>query len=138
FHYQAKGKSYVPSFDLFWKHFEGALLEEELRWRRSLFGIHLDDVTITLRDKHAKIYASRGQQKLVAFLLKCAHVLALTNHVKTSSIILDDFLTDFDPRVLEQCLQVLISLDVQCFITSPLNSFFSSYKLPFSPQIVIL
>lgn len=138
FNYQAKGKSYTPSFEQFWKRYESSLLADELRWKRTLFGVHLDDITISLREKQAKLYASRGQQKLVAFLLKCAHVIALKNHGKSSCILLDDFLTDFDPTVIGQCLKLVTSLNVQCFITSPINSFFLPYNLPFSPQTVIL
>lgn len=138
FSYQAKSRSDTETFDEFWNRAQSSLIDDEIKMRRSLFGAHLDDISIILRTKQARIYASRGQQKLVVFLLKCAHVLILKNHGKASCMILDDFLTDFDPHVIMQCLNLLSSLDVQCFITSPLPSFFSSYNLPFSSQTVIL
>ena len=46
------------------------LMAEEMQQGRSLFGAHLDDFTITFREQKSRIFASRGQQKLIIMLLK--------------------------------------------------------------------
>ncbi|HLB94487.1 MAG TPA: DNA replication and repair protein RecF [Candidatus Babeliales bacterium] len=55
------------------------LFAQETRWRRTLFGAHLDDFTINFCSLKSRIFASRGQQKLILTLLKLAQYLILTN-----------------------------------------------------------
>ena len=47
-----------------------SLKNHEMMQRRSLFGAHLDDFSIMFQGKPCRKYASRGQQKLLIFLLK--------------------------------------------------------------------
>lgn len=57
------------------------LQSHEMAQRRSLIGAHLDDFTVHYLNKSCRTYASRGQQKLIVFLLKLAQLkhLAHTN-----------------------------------------------------------
>ncbi len=123
FTYQQKNLPADESFDEFWQRHEQSLLSDEVRFRRSLFGAHLDDFQIEFRRRKAKVYASRGQQKLVVFLTKVAQVKILQEHGKPVALLLDDFLTDFDREVLSRCLAVLADCTCQIFVTCPLKSF---------------
>jgi len=98
--------------------------------RRTLFGPHIDDVTIVLGDKLSRRYASRGQQKLIALLIKIAQFTLLKTPVVFA---LDDFMTDFDDYRLQALLNLLITLNAHVIFTVPLKDsalaqYLSSYK----------
>lgn len=93
----------------------------EIKWGRSLFGIHLDDFSTIYQKKHARYFASRGQQKLVVFLIKIALAKELERKNLSATLLLDDFLTDFDEKRLSECLNLLSSMSCQTFITCPLK-----------------
>lgn len=95
--------------------------ERERAARRTLFGPHLDDIAIIYAGSHglAKKYASRGQQKLIALLMKLAQVLLL----KRSSIcLLDDFMTDFDDKRLIALINLLIKSQAHLIFTVPVKN----------------
>ncbi len=122
--YVTKGGADVESFEAFWKKFEHAHAQTEWQWRRSLFGVHLDDVAIIFQGRRARIYASRGQQKLLAFLLKIAQLEPLEDgrgRVEPGILLLDDFMTDFDKGRVERCLRTLRHFDVQIFLSTPVD-----------------
>ncbi len=96
-----------------------SLLEEERRYGRSLFGAHLDDMSISIKDKRSKQFASRGQQKLVVLLLKVAHIKQLLLAQGQALFLLDDFMTDFDEQRAERILAMLAELPVQLIFTVP-------------------
>lgn len=95
------------------------LFSEEGRYRRSLFGAHLDDFVIRLQDRFTRQFASRGQQKLVVLLTKIAQVKQLMIHRGPVIFLLDDFMTDFDARRATQLLPPLVALGGQLIFTSP-------------------
>ncbi|MFT6765395.1 MAG: DNA replication and repair protein RecF [Alteromonas naphthalenivorans] len=99
------------------------LFEREKRYRRSLFGAHLDDIEIVLNKKKARLFSSRGQQKLIVLLLKIAqvsHLIAL--HGKEHILLLiDDFMTDFDNENLETLMSACLDLEVQIIFASPIK-----------------
>lgn len=95
------------------------LMEGERRLGRSLFGAHLDDLTITFNGTSAKHFASRGQQKLSVVLLKIAQMRSLVYTLGSALFLLDDFLTDFDDQRASTLVELLSSLDQQCIFTSP-------------------
>ncbi len=106
-------------FESFWKSF---ILPQELRYKRTFFGVHLDDITITFQGKVARFYSSRGQQKLIVMLLKLALIILLQKqgHINTAiTLLLDDFMTDFDHIVAQNLIDACLALKVQCFLTSP-------------------
>lgn len=105
------------SFKDQWKH---DLFPQELRYRRSLFGAHLDDIAIFFQEKPARIYSSRGQQKLIVMLLKIALVNAISKDIASLSFLIDDFLTDFDEKTMNEIIEASLDLNVQLIFTSPI------------------
>jgi len=109
------------SFESFWRNFAQGGVAQELRYKRTLFGAHLDDVIFDFNQKNARIYASRGQQKLFLFLLKLSQLSVLKKSTGSGLVLLlDDFITDFDESVTQQLLYLIEQLPSQVFITCPL------------------
>lgn len=99
---------------------EASLLELEKRQKRSLFGAHLDDFSLLINKNNARIYASRGQQKFILFLLKLAQAQYVTDTLGLKPIfLLDDIITDFDKDSLFNILSLILKLSSQLIITSP-------------------
>ena len=126
FKYKSKKIDLTKTFDEFWNKYPEKIKDEELRWGRSMFGAHLDDFLITFQEKKARAFASRGQQKLILFLLKIAQLMELQKTGKNAILLIDDFLTDFDENRLNNCLNIIQKINSQIFITCPLISFISS------------
>ncbi len=99
------------------------LMDNELRQSRSLFGAHLDDFKISFENKASRVYASRGQQKLVVLLLKLSQIRHINKLSGIHKIVflLDDFVTDFDESKVANLIPLINSLASQIIITSPLN-----------------
>ncbi len=117
FSYSAR-KSSDTVFDSFWSN-KDQLLSEEVRFGRSLFGAHLDDVIIKLQGKRSKSFSSRGQQKMIILLIKIAQIKQLSVNKSPAIFLLDDFMTDFDPERAQVLLSILLDLDNQLIFTSP-------------------
>jgi DNA replication and repair protein RecF len=117
FSYIAKKKSDL-SFNDFWLN-KDSLLKEEQYFKRTLFGVHLDDFIITLAGKKSSSFASRGQQKMIVLLIKAAQIKYLTLQKGPVIFLLDDFMTDFDPQKGAALLSVLFTLKCQLVFTSP-------------------
>jgi DNA replication and repair protein RecF len=108
------------------------LFVQEFALERSLFGAHLDDFTISFRGKASRLYASRGQQKLIVLLLKIAQLkkLAATDRAAPQAIFLiDDFMSDFDQETAQRLLELLINLKNQLIFTSPVKGGIFEQKL---------
>jgi DNA replication and repair protein RecF len=114
------------TFEKYWKKYQAKHQEKEFKLGRSFFGAHLDDFVISFQSKKARTYASRGQQKLVLFLLKVVQLKKLQRIGEPGCLLLDDFLTDFDDSRLTNALTLLFKLNCQVFITCPLQSFIVS------------
>lgn len=136
--YRSKNIKASEDFKTFWGAYKTNHFPDELRFRRSLFGAHLDDFIISFKDRKVRQFASRGQQKAVTFLTKIAQFALLKEQGQAACLLLDDFLTDFDRSMVKRCLEVLADLQCQFFITSPLKSFLSKKNLPLKPQIIRL
>lgn len=106
-----------------------ALWEQECKYKRSLFGAHLDDFAISFCNKKSKTYASRGQQKLVTVLLKIAKMQELVNSKGSALFLLDDFLTDFDDKIAHIILSLLTNLEGQLIFTTPTSHNFLAESL---------
>jgi len=124
-------------FDGFWGFYEKNVLSKECKFCRGFFGAHLDDFTITLSDKRARVFASRGQQKMVLFLLKIVQLQMLQQEGEPGVLLLDDFLTDFDQNRLTCFLNVLKDMNNQVFLTSPLRSFLD-FETPFQGDFQLI
>ncbi|MFC1842991.1 DNA replication/repair protein RecF [Candidatus Dependentiae bacterium] len=118
FEYKPKKMGLKLDYDQFISQM-GDLKQQEMRFRRSLFGAHLDDFLIKFKSKKSKVYASRGQQKLVVLLLKAAQLVNLSKERGQAVFLLDDFMTDFDEEKAELLVSYLVSLGGQLIFTSP-------------------
>ncbi|MCK4265143.1 DNA replication and repair protein RecF [Candidatus Babeliales bacterium] len=129
--------SIKESFEDFWSNYTLKLLQDELRQGRSLLGAHLDDFTINFRTKQAKVFASRGQQKLIVFLARIAQLKILRDRGEQALLLFDDFLTDLDDGIFKKCVEILTNLDCQVVLTSPLSSYITSKKIPnLKPKVI--
>ena len=99
------------------------LFEKEKRYRRTLFGAHLDDIEILLNNKKSRLFSSRGQQKLLVLLIKIAQVSHLIElHGREHILFLiDDFMTDFDEEIQKTLMLASLDLGVQLIFSSPVH-----------------
>ncbi|MFH1644093.1 MAG: DNA replication and repair protein RecF [bacterium] len=125
FEYKAKKINAAETFENFWLRYPTKIKDEELRWGRSMFGAHLDDFLIVFQEKKARSFSSRGQQKLILFLIKAAQVIELQEKGGQPGFLIDDFLTDFDENRMQSCLDILQKIKGQIFITCPIKSYLS-------------
>jgi len=121
FEYKAKNCNEDNSFKTFWAQHQIKCLPREHEWRRSLFGVHLDDVSIIFQNKRARVYASRGQQKLLVLLMRVAQLQELSAQGEPGVLLLDDFMTDFDHSRVEKSIAVLKDLQFQMFLSCPIS-----------------
>lgn len=135
FEYLDKAKQIENSFEEFWPSFFSAHFKTEQQWGRSLFGMHLDDFAIIFQQKRARVFASRGQQKLIVFLIKVAQLLELGLVGEAGVLLLDDFLTDFDDQRIQECFNVLCHLPFQIILTCPTNTSVLNSGLSLSDKI---
>ncbi len=91
----------------------------EKRFGRSLFGAHLDDIQITFQGTMSRMFASRGQQKLILLLIKIAQLRILAARRGAGAFLIDDFMTDFDQQRIEIALHALAGLSGQKIFTIP-------------------
>ncbi|MBI2345073.1 DNA replication/repair protein RecF [Candidatus Dependentiae bacterium] len=95
------------------------LIDQELVMKRSLFGAHLDDLKFQIRGKRAKIFASRGQQKLISLLCKLSLATLRVNEQDFPIILIDDFISDFDKIRLKQLATFFQKCQNQIIMTAP-------------------
>jgi DNA replication and repair protein RecF len=92
---------------------------EERRRGQTLVGPHRDDLLIELDGVDARMYGSRGQQRLLALALRLAEVLPIREAVGSAPVLLlDDALSELDPHVRENVLREISGAE-QVFLTSP-------------------
>ncbi len=121
FGYIARKKSVQDSLKEFLA-LHPTLQADEQRFRRSLFGAHLDDFSIDFQDKKSRAYASRGQQKLIVLLIKVAQLQQLSEKKGAAIFLLDDFMTDFDEEKVDILIPLLRGLGAQLVFTTPSRS----------------
>jgi DNA replication and repair protein RecF len=91
----------------------------EIRRGQTLAGPHRDDLAIELDGVDARVYGSRGQQRLLALALRLAELLPVTEATGTAPVLLlDDALSELDARVRDNVLREIASAE-QVFLTSP-------------------
>lgn len=115
------------------------LQEKEVRYGRTLIGAHLDDIAIDFQGKSSRLYASRGQQKLLVLLCKMVQVQRLTQTKGGVVFFLDDFMTDFDHDRISAILILLQKLSAQLIFSVPSdeNQFFKKLSSSFQYAIKI-
>ena len=73
--------------------------EKELRAGSTLWGVHKDDIEISLNDRPARAFASQGQQKSIAVAMKLAEGLASRDQTGEFPVfLLDDVLSELDAK----------------------------------------
>lgn len=95
------------------------LSAREYIMQRSLFGAHVDEIAIEFKGKSAKTFGSRGQQRLLALLLKIAHIENLLKKGISPIFVLDDVISDFDEDKLGSIIALLRQLSTQLIFTIP-------------------
>lgn len=71
----------------------------------TLWGIHKDDITITLNGHPARVYASQGQQRSIALAMKLSEgEISRDQRGETPVMLLDDVLSELDARRREYLL----------------------------------
>ena len=92
---------------------------DERRRGVTLIGPHRDDVAVELDGIDVRAFGSRGQQRLIALALRLAEVVPVTEAVGTTPVLLlDDALSELDPRVRESVLGEIQGAE-QVFLTAP-------------------
>jgi len=81
-------------------------------------GPHRDDLLIELDGVDARVFGSRGQQRLLALALRLAEVLPVGEATGTPPVLLlDDALSELDPRVRANALREIQAAE-QVFLTT--------------------
>lgn len=98
-------------------------LEQNQQWefRRgyTLFGPHRDDFVVKINEMDSKIFASQGQQRLMALSLKLAELHFIEETTDESPILLlDDIFSELDKEKVKGLLKLLSKEDRQIFITT--------------------
>jgi len=120
--YEPKRRERGSEWEAFWHSYLATKVPREMMMKRTLFGAHLDDISIQIGGKPARVFASRGQQKLLLVLLKIAQARYLERKFSGGVVLLfDDFLTDFDQTILSKLLDLITQLTCQIVITCPLH-----------------
>ena len=127
FEYKIKNGANKRNLTDFWNFYQEKLIEEEINKRYSVFGPHSDDFSITFHKANARYFASRGQQKIISFLLKIALQKMMQRVGQNPPLLLDDFFTDFDSDRLSKCLCLLNDLSCQVFLTCPIANFLNGF-----------
>ena len=92
--------------------------EEEDRRGQTLVGPHRDDLLIELDGRDARLFGSRGQQRLLALALRLAEVGPVTAAVGSPPVLLlDDALSELDPEAQRRVLE-RIEGSGQVFLTT--------------------
>jgi DNA replication and repair protein RecF len=93
--------------------------QDERRRGVTLVGPHRDDLAVELDGIDVRAFGSRGQQRLIALALRLAEVVPVTEAVGTTPVLLlDDALSELDPRVRESVLHEIQGAE-QVFLTAP-------------------
>ena len=92
---------------------------DEIRRGQTIAGPHRDDLAIELDGVDARMFGSRGQQRLLALALRLSEVLPVTEAVGSAPVLLlDDALSELDAHVRDNTLRELDTAD-QVFLTTP-------------------
>ncbi len=115
-----------------------SIMTRERAAKRTLFGAHVDDLGISFQQKSSKIYASRGQQKLIVMILKLAQVAFMKKRGEEVIVLVDDFMADFDEAKMEILIPLLATLPSQLILTSPIEDLIKQKLKAYDVQYVDL
>jgi DNA replication and repair protein RecF len=96
-----------------------ALRRDELRRGVSLLGPHRDDFAMAIDGIDVATFGSRGQQRLAVVALKLAETdLMMEEAGERPVILLDDVLSELDPRRRDDLTRAVAALDAQVIVTA--------------------
>jgi DNA replication and repair protein RecF len=82
-------------------------------------GPHMDDLTLALGGKGARLYGSQGQQRALVLALKIAEIENLRDRLgRPPLLLLDDVSSELDPEKNGHLLRHLAELPGQAFLTT--------------------
>lgn len=111
-------------------------IDKEIYSKQTLYGPHKDDFEILLEGKDMKLFASRGQQRIVSFLFKLASWSYLAELKQSKPIILlDDVMSELDSKNRILLEEIIHGLMTQTFITT---THASDYTEKFSKKFKVL
>ncbi len=88
------------------------------RFRTTTTGPHRADLLIETNDHLARQVLSRGQQKVLVYVLHLAQLITLHRQTENRAVILcDDLTSELDEFHQHQIIQQLVALDCQVFFT---------------------
>ncbi len=92
----------------------------------SLYGIHRDDIKITLNGRPARLYASQGQQRSIALAMKLAEgwVSAYENSGDMPVFLFDDVLSELDSHRREYLVREMSGRQVIMTACDPASAYF--------------
>ncbi len=94
-----------------------SLVDEEIKKKRTLFGIHLDDINVLFNGNEAREFSSLGEAYSIGFAFKFAESQLIFKETgKSPVLLLDDFFTDLDEIRREKILSLV--KNEQAIITS--------------------
>ena len=95
-------------------------LEKERILEKNLIGANQNCFEIKFKNKDAKNFSSRGEQKVIVFILKTAMLEATSIKIGARKVFLiDDFFSELDPQNLKTCLDILKKINAQKLIATP-------------------
>lgn len=102
-------------------------VEREIRLGATMYGIHKDDIDITLNENDAKLFASQGQQRSIALAMKLAEgELSRKISGEYPVFLLDDVLSELDSSRRSYVLSslsdrqiIITSCDADLFVDHP-------------------
>lgn len=74
-----------------------------------MIGPHKDEITVTIDELSAGKYASYGQQKMVAMIMKLAQAELIQQHQKEPVLLVDDLAAGLDAAALKRVAAILQS-----------------------------
>jgi len=111
----------IPGWDTS-KEFRQILIEDidkDIRYGFTHSGPHRGDFRLSVNNRLARDYVSRGQLKLLIMSLKLAQIQLLNNdYGNTGCILIDDFAAELDVNNRAKLLEYLSEMGCQVFITA--------------------
>lgn len=100
--------------------------EREIGAGSTLYGIHRDDIKITLNDRPARLYASQGQQRSLALAMKLAEgwVSAHESGGDMPVFLFDDVLSELDSHRREYLVREMRGRQVIMTACDPATAYF--------------
>ena len=94
-------------------------LHKDMRFKRTHYGPHRADFSVKMNNADVKSTASRGQQKLIAFVLVLSQLaLFEAKNNESALLMIDDLASELDLEHQESFLNIIQSLNHQIILTA--------------------